>query len=208
MSAIDIASLTDDAQTLDATAFAKRHGSFFFVSLGGEMERTRVPMATQRYVPQVKSQNPETTARVTLEALAQQAAAAAKLPMTPKTAASSVLHDLVVFPVRRLATSQFPFVSIGRLEGNDVALGDPTVSKFHAYLKLDDNGAFTLLQDGRSQNGTYVDGQPVAQRHDGPPTMLVSGMNVRFGSVSLTYLDAASVMRLAKNASVTVAAFA
>jgi hypothetical protein len=200
MNATALETLAHDARTLDDKAFAKRHGAFFFVALGLELHTTRVPGVTCRYEPQAK---PETTARVHIESLA--AAAAAK-PIVATTA--GVLQNLLLFPVKRLPTSQFPFVSIGRLEGNDIALGDPTVSKFHAYLKADDNGAFTLLQDGRSQNGTFVDGQQVAQRHVGPPTMLVSGQNIRFGSVSLTYLDAASVMRLAQNANAPAVAFA
>lgn len=199
MNATDIDILAFDARTLNDAQFAKRHAAFFFVALGLEVQPTRVPMATQRWVSQPHKQREEaTTARVAMEALA-----AAKPVMSRST---SVLRDLVFFPVRRLATSQFPFVSIGRLEGNDIAVGDPTVSKFHAYLKADDNGAFVLLQDGRSQNGTHVDGQPVARRHVGPPTLLVSGQNVRFGSVSLTYLNAASVIRLARNAAVAPAA--
>jgi hypothetical protein len=192
MIATDIDSLAHDARTLDTKEFARRHAPFFFVALGLEVQKTRVPMATHRYEPRPPQQRPETTARVAIAALEEAASLPAK--------GASMLRDLRFFPVRRLPTSQFPFVSIGRLEGNDIALGDPTVSKFHAYLKADDDGAFVLLQDGRSQNGTFVDGSAVAQRHVAAPTLLVSGQNVRFGSVSLTYLDAASVMRLVQTA--------
>lgn len=197
MNATNLATLAHDARTLDDKVFAKRHGSFFFVSLGMQMQMTRVPGVTQRY--ERPQQKPETTARTHIEALT-----AASKPFVGSS--TSLLRELVIIPARRLQTSQFPFVSIGRLEGNDIALGDPTISKFHAYLKADDDGAFVLLQDGRSQNGTYVDGHRVAQRHAGPPTMLVSRQNVRFGSIALSFLDAASVMRLAQNVGEPVAA--
>lgn len=189
---IPLEDLAHDARTLDLAAFSRRHAPFFFVSLGHDLKKTRVPMATARWEPGAAN-----SAILQRHTHATQAASRATVP------SSLALHSVVVFPVKRLATSQFPFVSIGRLDGNDIALGDPTVSKFHAYLKADESGAFVLLQDGRSQNGTFVDGLEVAQRHVGPPTLLTTGENVRFGSVSLAYLDAQAVMRLAQNAVAT-----
>ena len=102
---------------------------------------------------------------------------------------------IVAHPIRRRPTSEHPFVAIGRLEGNDVALVDETVSKFHAYVKEQDHGF--VVQDARSRNGTTVEGAPVAGRGLGPPTPLVSGQTVRFGSVTTTFLDAAAVVALA-----------
>lgn len=186
---IPLEDLAHEARTLDLAAFCRRHAPFFFVSLGHDLRKTRVPMATARWEPGAAN-----------SAVLQRHTLAAQATRATVTSPSFALHSVAVFPIKRLATSQFPFVSIGRLDGNDIALGDPTVSKFHAYLKADESGAFVLLQDGRSQNGTFVDGLGVAQRHVGPPTLLTSGQNVRFGSVSLAYLDAQAVMRLAQNA--------
>lgn len=106
--------------------------------------------------------------------------------------------DLLLFPVRRRPGSELRFVSIGRLVGNDIAVCDDTISKFHAYVKPDDTGALVLLQDGRSRNGTFVDGARVARRGEGEPTRLSSGQHVRIGSVAMSFLDAAAVLRLAQ----------
>src|SRR5687768_6857597 len=55
-------------------------------------------------------------------------------PTRVDTSLHEVTGELVpyVHPVRRQPDSLHPFVSIGRLQGNDVAFRDETVSKFHA----------------------------------------------------------------------------
>lgn len=106
--------------------------------------------------------------------------------------------ELFVYPVRKRAESALAFVSIGRLAGNDIAIRDDTISKFHAYMKPDASGMFALLQDGRSRNGTFVDGARVARRGEGDPMQLRTGQHVRFGSVSMSFLDAASVLQLVR----------
>lgn len=105
--------------------------------------------------------------------------------------------DIVVLvqPLRRRETSAHRFISIGRLDGNDVALVDATVSKFHAFVNFS-SGDF-LLQDARSRNGTKVDGVSVAPRGDGPPTRLQDGQHLEFGSVNLSCVSAASLIDLA-----------
>lgn len=101
-----------------------------------------------------------------------------------------------VLPIAKRRASTLAFISIGRLEGNDVALGDNSVSKLHASVKQKD-GAF-LLHDERSRNGTFVDGQPVATRGDGPPTALTPRCTVRLGSVHLVFLRAQDLLELAR----------
>lgn len=96
----------------------------------------------------------------------------------------------IAFAIRRKATSEFPFVSVGRVENNDVHLPDETISKFHAYFK--EEGGQMVLQDGRSRNGTFVNGEKIAARGEGPPVPLAVGSVVRFGTVSATYFDAAT----------------
>lgn len=101
---------------------------------------------------------------------------------------------LALFCVRRQPDVEMPFVSVGRVERNDVAIIDETVSKFHAFFKEID-GVMTV-QDARSRNGTFVDDQAVAARGTGPPTPVKRGQSVRFGSASTVFLDAAGVFDL------------
>lgn len=123
-----------------------------------------------------------------------------KAPMRTRAAASveGGTGELVIvtYPVRRRPESDLAFIGIGRLDGNDIAIFDDTLSKFHAYVKEGPERTFTI-QDGKSRNGTTVDDVAVAPRGAGPPTILKSGQRVRFGSVTTTFLDATAVVALA-----------
>ena len=55
---------------------------------------------------------------------------------------------------------------------------------------------FALLDAG-SHNGTFIGETEVAARGTGDATPLTSRSRVRFGSVSVTFVDAADVKRLA-----------
>lgn len=95
---------------------------------------------------------------------------------------------MCIVPVVRLPGSQLQFVSVGRIDGNDVVFNDVTVSKFHAFIR-DVDGA-QLLQDAGSRNGTFVQGARVPARKEGEPVTLRTGDDVRFGSVQTTWYDA------------------
>jgi pSer/pThr/pTyr-binding forkhead associated (FHA) protein len=94
----------------------------------------------------------------------------------------------IAFAIKRKPTSEFPFVSVGRVENNDIYLPDETISKFHAYFK-EESGA-VVLQDGRSRNGTFVNGEKIAARGEGPAVVIGDGSVVRFGTVSATFFTA------------------
>jgi hypothetical protein len=96
-----------------------------------------------------------------------------------------------ILPVVRHPSSELAFVSIGRLDGNDVVVSDVTVSKFHAFVR--DVGGQQLLQDAGSHNGTFVNNTRIAARKAGDPVVLHSGDTVRFGSVQTNYLDVAGL---------------
>jgi hypothetical protein len=98
---------------------------------------------------------------------------------------------LYILPVVRQQGSQLQFVSLGRIEGNDVVFNDITVSKFHAFVREIDGAQ--LLQDAGSRNGTFVNDVPVPARKAGEPVTLRSGDEVRFGSVQTTWYDPASL---------------
>jgi pSer/pThr/pTyr-binding forkhead associated (FHA) protein len=91
----------------------------------------------------------------------------------------------------RLPTSQLQFISIGRIDGNDILLHDVSVSKFHAFIR--DVDGIQLLQDAGSRNGTFVNNIAVPAQKTGAPVALRSGDVVRFGSVQTTYYDAAAL---------------
>ena len=74
-----------------------------------------------------------------------------------------VTRRITVFPCR-----------IGRLESNDVVLGDNSVSSLHAVLALDDDDNI-YLEDQWSTNGIYLDGQRVTQLLIDHPVRLVLG---------------------------------
>ena len=74
----------------------------------------------------------------------------------------------------------FPFndrVSIGRDEENDIMLNDPSVSRRHATIKCDANGA--IVKDLGSTNGTFVNDIRVTTQRIAP------GDRVRFGKTEL-----------------------
>lgn len=68
---------------------------------------------------------------------------------------------------------------VGRSPDCDVFLDDPSVSRMHATLIVEDRE--TTLQDNRSRNGTFVDGMRVESGN------LAHGAEVIFGVVHCTY---------------------
>jgi DNA-binding SARP family transcriptional activator len=68
---------------------------------------------------------------------------------------------------------------IGRVPGSVVQLTDSRVSREHASVVVRDDGA--TLRDLGSTNGTFVDGEPVAElRLDGPLTFSVGGVDLGY----------------------------
>ena len=62
-----------------------------------------------------------------------------------------------VFPLRDVVTT------VGRGQGVDIRLDDPSVSRLHAELVR--RGPYVYVVDlGLSRNGTRVNGRPVARR--------------------------------------------
>lgn len=101
---------------------------------------------------------------------------------------------VVVHPLARRPSSEHPFVSIGRIDKNDVCIADESVSKFHAYVK--ESAGSYVLQDARSRNGTTLDGALVPGRGLGDPLPLRSGQSMRLGGVDATFLDAKAALEL------------
>lgn len=66
---------------------------------------------------------------------------------------------------------------VGRDEACELHLPHTTVSSLHAELSLTGDGVY--LRDCDSTNGTFINGEPVAE------VWLVAGQNLRFGDVEL-----------------------
>jgi DNA-binding NtrC family response regulator len=64
-------------------------------------------------------------------------------------------------------------LTLGTAQGNDLVLGDDTVSRFHALLRRTEDGI--LVVDQRSTNGTWVGGAKLGQAVVAPGTVLGLG---------------------------------
>jgi hypothetical protein len=82
-------------------------------------------------------------------------------------------------------------ISLGRARNCDVVLADPAVSKLHAHFLR--NG-FELVDLG-SQNGTCVNGHPLAKNR---PSPLRYGDVILFGSQAAKFVDAALLFDLVR----------
>ena len=83
---------------------------------------------------------------------------------------------------QRLVPLQGDRLSLGRTDSNDVALPwDTEVSRLHAELECI-AGEWTVVDDGLSRNGTFVNGNRVAGR-----TRLRDGDVVRVGGTTLAF---------------------
>lgn len=95
---------------------------------------------------------------------------------------------LLLMPLRRSTASSSTIITIGRMNGNDVCIRHPDVSRFHAFLHEDDGFA---LVDADSTNGTFIDGVAAPQRRAAaPPARLRSKQLIRFGPVTTAFVDA------------------
>lgn len=75
-----------------------------------------------------------------------------------------------------------PLLTIGRTPDNDVTLADTLVSRHHAELRLEPQGA--TITDLHSSNGSFVDG---ARLPPDQPRLLAHGARIQIGPFLLTY---------------------
>jgi FHA domain len=80
-------------------------------------------------------------------------------------------------------------ITLGRTGNNDVALDDPSVSRFHAWLERQAEG--WVLVDAGSRNGTFVAGRRLQPRE---PLVLTNSVALRVGAVQLTFYSAAGFL--------------
>jgi hypothetical protein len=80
-------------------------------------------------------------------------------------------------------------VIVGRARNCDIVLRDPSVSKFHAELRLTAAGIYEVT-DRSSRNGTHLNGQTLIGGYAAP---IASGDRIRFGAVPTVFLDAGAL---------------
>lgn len=72
-------------------------------------------------------------------------------------------------------------ISIGRTKENDIALDDPSVSKFHASVMVNSDGRIVVADTG-STNGTFVDGERIAYGK-----AMTVNRSVKFGTIEVNF---------------------
>jgi len=80
-------------------------------------------------------------------------------------------------PARRNIELRAGLVRVGRAPRNDVLLNDPEVSKFHAEIRVGEDGI--VFKDLGSSNGSFVNGAPVTEQALQPGDTVEIG-NCRF----------------------------
>jgi hypothetical protein len=120
---------------------------------------------------------------------------AAPLQFRTEMADPKVRSPLVAGIIGVIKAAGSPYsdrISIGRARNCDVSLRDASISKLHAHIRKEEDGAWVLIDAG-SHNGTLVRGEKVAPNQ---PTRLKSGDLLTFGSVTVRVVDATSLHRL------------
>ena len=82
---------------------------------------------------------------------------------------------------------------VGRASSNDVVVEDASISKLHARISVDPQGAFRIV-DAKSTNGTFVDGR---QLGEGESVALRPGAELRLGDVTLRIHDTKTLLEIA-----------
>ena len=76
-------------------------------------------------------------------------------------------QKLVVLPVRKVQGAFCSMITVGRTANNDVVISDTEVSKFHAYFRRNEAGAWEVTDAG-SRNGTWLGGKKLEAKRPVP----------------------------------------
>lgn len=119
--------------------------------------------------------------------------AGARLARAPFTAAQAQVRLIraahFAAPLRKREKAGKAFserISVGRARNNNLVLRHGSVSKFHAWFRCDEDGAF-YVGDAGSRNGTIVNGEPLVSS---APVGLYSGDVIQFGSIEAVFCPA------------------
>jgi len=107
----------------------------------------------------------------------------------------------IIIPVEKVPSRKNPFamgVTIGRVETNDIIIDDGSVSRFHAWLQLDERTRTWSLTDAESKNGTWVDGVKAEPKQR---VALKDGAQIRLGDVVVKFLMPEALLAFVEQAS-------
>lgn len=74
-------------------------------------------------------------------------------------------------------------ISVGRTGSNALIIDEPSLSKIHASLSVDNEGGLSVADTG-STNGTFINGQRISY---GKATRLAAGDGLKFGTVEVDF---------------------
>ena len=159
-SGLRIEDLRSDAARLSPEEFENHHGSAFLLLSSTGFKQPKSASSTEVLLLDLGEEVGERTAGVSVR----------------------------VVPIRAAQDSLTHLITVGRATKNDVTISDISVSRFHAFFKRGPTGGFQL-QDAGSSNGTIVNETSVCTKEAGPPAVVKSGDNIRFGQVDVTFLE-------------------
>ena len=89
----------------------------------------------------------------------------------------------LLFSIEKSSRNVFAaMVTVGRAANNDIVFNHPSVSKMHAYFKI--NGDSVTITDFGSKNGTYVEKERLPVKE---PKIINSPTFIRFGKIEATF---------------------
>ena len=95
-------------------------------------------------------------------------------------------YTIEIYPLAKKPGASFADkITIGRTPNNDIAINEHSVSRLHAYVRLE--GQRWLVADAGSKNGSWMRGKALEPRKEQP---LQSHTVVRIGEVELTFFIA------------------
>ncbi len=119
----------------------------------------------------------------------------AGLDTLPPPPPGAEARTLLVLPIRKASELFAEMITVGRTSNHDLVVRDVTVSKFHAWLRIEDSVLW--LVDAGSHNGTRVEGQQCAPRR---AVCAATGSRIQFGSVELALESSATVWEMLRPA--------
>jgi hypothetical protein len=115
-----------------------------------------------------------------------------KRPTEPvsKDREGEMVREMLAVSLEKSGRNSFHnMITLGRATNNDVVVEHPSVSKFHAYFRVNPHSQTLTIADAGSSYGTVVDGRQIRKDE---PVPLRSGANIRLAdSVRATFLTPA-----------------
>jgi hypothetical protein len=167
----DAAPYVESARRLSREAFLAEHGGLFLL---------KRPLTRAVPSPEVNSRQRFDTARFSLDSMRMIQASTEKR--------ARLLGDWaerwLVAPVAKRVETFPDRVSVGRTNYCDIVLRLGFVSKLHAHIFIDGDGAAAIVD--RSSNGTAIDGRIL---RTGVRTRLRLGSRISFGALDVELVD-------------------